>query len=82
MVKPLIDLTKKGSNVRKQWERKHEEAFRKIIMKLVDAVKLSHPNYDETFIICSDASYCGIGGCLAQGYKEDEKIIGYFSRNL
>ena len=51
-------------------------------MKLVDAVKLSHPNYDETFIICSDASYCGIGGCLAQGYKEDEKIIGYFSRNL
>ena len=74
VINPLIDLTKKDSKVSREQNNTHEQAFRGIKLKLVDMVELSHPDYSKAFIVYSDASYYGIGGCLAQEYKEEENV--------
>lgn len=43
---------------------------------------MATPNYNEPFIIQTDASDVGIGGVLLQGSGEDERAVAYFSQKL
>ena len=44
---------------------------------------LSYPNFEEPFILYTDASYQGLGAVLGQKDKEgNEHIIAYASRSL
>ena len=78
---PLLQLTKKGSNIVKEWSREHTEAFNLLKECILQAPTLMHPNYDIGFTIYSDASDVGLGGCLVQGSLDDQ-LIGFYSRKL
>lgn len=43
---------------------------------------LANPNYDQPFVIQTDASNQGVGAVLLQGKDETERVISYFSRKL
>lgn len=43
---------------------------------------LAHPNFNESFILVTDASKLGIGGILSQLNNGFERPIAYFSKKL
>lgn len=61
-----------------QWIPRAQSAFEALKQVMVSAPILSLPNFDELFIIESDASGFGIGAVL----MENMKPIAYFSRIL
>jgi hypothetical protein len=78
---PLHYLLKK--NVTFKWTEKRDGAFRQLKEHLTTAPILAYPNFDEKFILHTDASTIGLGAVLAQ--KDDhgrECVIAYGSRGL
>ena len=62
-------MVKKGRDVQQEWGPAQDQALRTIKEKFKEAPKLRHPNYNEDFILHSDASDYAIGGCLVQRNK-------------
>ena len=78
---PLTDLTKKDCPNRVKWTPGCEEAFCKLKRVLCAAPVLC--NFDQTFLLQTDASDRGVGAVLGQVDSEgDEHPIGFFSRKL
>jgi hypothetical protein len=65
-----------------RWTKRQETAFEYIKRSLVSPVLLRHPNFDEPFIITTDASDLGLGAVLCQRYHDQEYVIQYISRTL
>ena len=80
IISPLTNLLRK--NVRFQWTNTCEEAFQEVKNCLVSAPILDCPNFDEEFILQTDASSYGIGAVLTQFYNNREHVICYISRTL
>lgn len=59
IAKPLTQLLKK--DVRFKWETSHQEAFIKLRDVLCKQPVLQYPNFDEPFILTTDASGHAIG---------------------
>jgi len=81
IAKPLFRLLKKGKQF--SWGTEEQESFEELKLRLVTAPILSMPDFEEPFIIRTDASKCGVGGVLIQ--KDplgQEKPIYYISRTL
>ncbi|OMH85642.1 Retrovirus-related Pol polyprotein from transposon [Zancudomyces culisetae] len=57
-----------------------DEAVQKLKDSLSSAPTLMHPNWDEEFILTTDASIEGIGAILSQKVEGGEKPIGYASK--
>lgn len=76
----ISNLLKKGKQF--VWTDAASEAFERIKSVLVSEPVLASPNYDQPFIIQTDASDTGIGGVLVQGTGESERAIAYFSQKL
>ena len=95
---PLIELTKKkkdklnkklkkmikaevDENVWK-WGEAEQEAFETLRECLITPPIVAFPNFDEEFLIFTDASNYGIGAVLSQMQDDKEVVIAYSSRHL
>ena len=77
---PLYELTKEG--VTFNFGDAEKESFLRIKQALAKAPILSHPNFDQPFIIETDSSGKGLGSCLIQRYDGKTHVIQYISRTL
>lgn len=74
--KPLTQLLRKG--VPYQWTADTDAAFQKLKQALVTAPVLALPNFNEPFIVETDASESGIGPVLSQ----NSHPLAYVSKAL
>ena len=76
IARPLNDLLKKG--VQFLWTQVTEQAFQLLKQALVSTPVLALPNFNEPFVVETDASDCGISVVLhQQGHP-----IAYMSKAL
>ena len=81
MVALLNDLLKK--DVPYNWTKQHQEIFEILKEKLTTAPILSYPDFNQSFILSTDASTTGLGAVLSQKDNEGrEHPIWYASRTL
>ena len=80
IVKPLNKLTEKKQKF--VWTEDCQAAFETLKSKLTQAPILSFPNFDEPFILDTDASNTAIGAVLSQNIEGQEKVVAYASRAL
>lgn len=79
-IAPLSKLTQKS--VPFVWTDKCEKAFQLIKNCLTSAPILTCPDFDQPFILQTDASAYGIGAILTQQLDDGEKVICFLSRSL
>ncbi len=77
---PLNRIT--GSKSSFEWKDEQQKAFEKIKDSLANVVKLSHPDFERTFYINTDASHVAIGGVIYQYDGETPKPLQFTSRTL
>ncbi|CAK9821240.1 Retrovirus-related Pol polyprotein from transposon 17.6 [Anthophora retusa] len=65
IAKPLTDLTKKDTPFR--WTEKEQNSFDTLKEKLCSSPVLKFPNFNEQFVLTTDASNEGLGAILSQG---------------
>ena len=92
IAQPLFDVLKKdniksSSKVFKastsiRWRRQHQKALETIITAITSPPLLSHPDFDQPFILHVDASTKGLGTGLYQCKDKKVRILGYGSRAL
>lgn len=71
---------KKNANF--NWTSECQGAFEKLKTKLTQSPILIHPNYNDPFILETDASGFGLGAILTQVRDGKEHPIAYASRSL
>ena len=77
---PLTRLLKKGK--RCEWGNDQARAFNSLREHLVDAPTLICPNFEEPFVLQTDASSVGLGAVLTQTVASEERVIAFASRAL
>jgi hypothetical protein len=77
---PLTSLLQKGNLY--VWNDDCQTAFETLKSKLINPPILIYPDFNETFILQTDASNVGIGAVLAQKKDGTEGVIAYASRVL
>ena len=78
---PLYALTRKNAVF--AWTKECQVAFESLKTKLVDAPVLAYPNFNETFLLETDACVKGLGAVLSQ--KQSDSCfhpVAYASRSL
>jgi len=75
---PLVELLRK--HVRWKWTQEQESAFEDIKKVFCENIKVYHPNYQEQFILRTDASKHRLAGVLLQKYNGIEYPICFLSR--
>ena len=79
-VAPLTALLSKKMSWR--WGPEQEKAYRSLQIALTSAPVLTCPNFDEPFILQTDASNVGVGAALIQGSLDEPRAIAYISQKL
>lgn len=80
LITPLTRLLRKG--VTFLWDEGCENAFQDIKNALVTAPILVCPNFEQEFVLATDASDYAVGAVLSQVYDGQEHVICYVSRTL
>lgn len=81
IAKPLHKLTEKNSSF--SWTKECQQSFETLREKLSSPPVLCYPNFEESFILDTDASNDGIGAVLSQCDAEGkEHVVAYASRLL
>lgn len=80
IAQPINRLLKK--NIKFDWSTECQEAFDEIKNYLLNPPILTMPNFNEKFIITTDASDKAIGAILSQGIVGEDLPISYASRSL
>jgi len=80
IAKPLTKLTKKSEKF--LWNSEQQIAFDTLKEKLMTAPVLKYPDFNEEFIVTTDASDYAIGAVLSQGPVGNDRPIAYASRVL
>ena len=80
VTKPLTRLLEKDQ--RFKWTAECSEAFNRLKHLLVTAPILAHPDFNQPFILDTDASNHAIGAVLSQRIDGKERVIAYASRTL
>jgi hypothetical protein len=65
-----------------KWNEKEQASFDLLKSRLTNAPLLQYPDFNEPFIITTDASGYAIGAILSQGKLGSDKPIAYASRTL
>lgn len=78
---PLTNLIKKNCT-KIEWTSEAQYALDQIKEVLTASPILANPNYDQPFIIQTDASDTGMGAILVQGEGDEEKVVAYWSQKL
>jgi len=55
----LYNLVKKGTKLK--WNEEREEATKNLKEALAEARVLTYPDFEKTFLLQADATYCGLG---------------------
>lgn len=79
---PITNLVKKKSCTKIEWTSEAQDALDQIKVVLTSAPILANPNYDQPFIIQTDASDTGMGAILVQGEGEEERVVAFWSQKL
>ena len=83
LAKPMTNLTKTKGQTSFRWSEEVQESFDNLKGKLVDApVVLCCPDFNNPFILQTDASNLGLGAVLAQYQDGKEVAIAYASRQV
>src|SRR5699024_9995387 len=64
------------------WSAECESSFRRVKELLISAPILRSPNFEQPFVVQTDASAYGIGAVLTQNYLDGEHVVSYISRSL
>jgi transposase InsO family protein len=73
---PLTSLC--GKKEKFVWNKEHNEAFLNMKQVMAAETMLTYPNFDEPFVVHTDASNKQIGGVITQ----NNKPLGFFSKKL
>lgn len=76
---PLTQLTKK--NVKYCWGKEQQEAFEALRKALINPPILKYPDFNQDFIVNTDASAVSVAAMLLQVHDGIEHPICYSSRN-
>lgn len=79
---PITDLTKSGQPDKIQWTSDCQTALDKILNALNSDPILILPNFSDKFILRTDASDTGLGGCLLQEREGLLHPVAYIGRKL
>ena len=80
MMKPVIDLTKKGKEFK--WTEQCQEAFEKLKEALISPEIMAYPLDEGGYFLDCDASGYAIGGVLSQMQDGVERVMAYGSKML
>ncbi|GBC18044.2 hypothetical protein GLOIN_2v1843776 [Rhizophagus irregularis DAOM 181602=DAOM 197198] len=81
IAKPISKLLQKETPF--QWTEKQQKAFEHLKERLISAPILRYPDFEQPFILYTDASGTGLGAVLSQKDKEGkEYVVAYASRSL
>ena len=64
------------------WEKQHENALKELLEHLVSPPIMGYPDYNQPFILHTDASLEGLGAVLYQKQNGQMRVMGYGSRSL
>ena len=77
---PLHKLLKKDAPY--DWTINQEQAFQTLKEKLISPPVLKYPDFNERFILTTDASGEGLGAVLSRGEIGKDSAVAYASRTL
>ncbi|KAH8241715.1 hypothetical protein KR032_007125, partial [Drosophila birchii] len=80
IVEPMTSLLKKGKKW--DWTPRQDQAFRELKTRLTEAPVLVCPDFEQKFVLQTDASEYGIGAVLTQTIDGQERVVAYASRRL
>ena len=81
IARPINSLLNKDIGF--EWKEEQEKAFEELKKRLMETPVLQYPDFNRSFIICTDASEKGLGAVLEQLDDEGkEKPVAYASRSL
>ena len=80
IARPLTDLTK--GKVTWQWEEAQQKAFEGLKRAMATAPVLHYPDFDQQFVITTDASLTALGAVIEQDFGNGLQPIAYASRKL
>lgn len=75
-------MTRKGETNTVRWTPEAERAFQALKMALISSSILRNPDFQQPFLVHTDASETGLGVVLSQEFKGEEHPIVYISINL
>ena len=64
------------------WKEEHKDVLVKLIDCLIKPLVMAYPNFEEPFILHTDASHQGLDAMLYQRQNDIIRVIGYGSRIL
>lgn len=79
---PITNLLKTKEKKKFVWTESAQKAFDTLKQRMISSPVLAAPNYDDPWIIETDASDYGIGAVLKQRQNSVERVIAYFSKKL
>lgn len=79
---PLHDVTGKKAPVQIKWTPERDKAFKQIKQALGEATILVAPDYQQPYLLKTDASGIGIGAALEQQKDNVWRPVAFFSRKL
>ena len=79
---PLTDRVGSRCPNRVQWSEEAVAAFHDLRQALSQSAVLRSPDFDQPFVLQTDASDRGLGGVLLQGPPEDRHPVAYISRKM
>jgi hypothetical protein len=79
-VKPLTQLTRKNQEF--AWGIAQQEAFEVLKLKLCTTPVLAFPNFNQPFLLMTDASKVAVAAILSQVQNGVERSVAYASRQL
>jgi transposase InsO family protein len=96
VAKPLFDLLQRSnepsnnksktpqvpSSQSVSWTDEHSSILDQLVTRITSALILAYPDYNEPFVLHTDASQEGLGAVLYQEQNSEMRVIGYGSRSL
>ena len=79
-VNPVFKLLKKDTKF--HWTDECEQSFQAVKSDILKELFLQLPQFQTQFILTTDGSVQGIGGCLSKIYEDGLRQVAYFSRSL
>jgi hypothetical protein len=79
LAEDLVPITDLIGNEKLNWSEKCENAYLKICQKIENRILLQYPNWNDEFIIKTDASDYGSGEIFQYDDSGNKRIIGFVS---